>query len=233
MRMLFVGLLIVNAMIASWFYFQDKNNDQMILPMAEDLEQLVLLTEIKQKHAVTQGAVVDTSSADVEVSEASNAAVCYTMGPFKDEITLEQARTQLQEHGLNVDVRKREESQSHRYWVYLPVMSSRARATEVSRQLARAKVSDYFIVNSGEKKNAISLGYFKEKPRAENRLSWLNKRKFKAKMEVIFRLINVYWLDYSFVESSEINDELAQKYLVDGITRLDRSCDSVNKNKNK
>jgi len=226
MRVLFLFLLIVNGLMGGWFYLQPVKNDLAIKPVAENINSLVLLNEVgaqKESDKSTETAAPAKVKAGLSEKKES-AGLCFTLGPFKDEIILKQARKQLAEQVQNINVRKREESQRHRYWVYLPALSSRGRAIEQSKQLAQIKINDYYIVHNGEKKNAISLGHFREKKHADHRIKQLKKQGFDAEMEVIFRRIDVFWLDYSVKENNALNDGLISNYLIDGVTRLDRSC---------
>jgi len=227
MRVFVLFLFIINLLIGAWIYMQPVKTNLPSMSMPGDLESLVLLSEANVQQEEDQSAVI---SEHVKTEENKDVAVkvvmmCFTLGPFKDEVLLMQARERLSEQAVNMNVRKREESERHRYWVYLPAMSSRARAREKSKRLAQAKIKDYYIVHSGDKKNAISLGHFKEKKHADHRISRLKRHGFDTKMEVIFRQLDVFWLDYGLEESMEEADELIAEYLVDGVTRLDRSCD--------
>lgn len=231
MRVFFLFLLIINVLIGIWFYTQPVKNHLAIKPLPENLQRIEMLHEDSVKPQAKSTAsiakqVVVEASADTISADSTNKSgmVCSTLGPFKDEAILKQAQKQLHGQVLNISVRKREENQRHRYWVYMPVMASRAIAIEASKRLAQAKIGDYYRVRSGEKKNAISLGHYREKSHAERRVSNLKKAGFDTEVEVIFRKIDVFWLDYSIDESKDFDAEAVNEYLVDGVTRLDRNC---------
>jgi len=223
MKVFFLFLFIINILIALWFYSQPVKNNTLARPLPDNLDSLILLSEENAQHEAAKPiAAVDVGVKTMSTDKAD--IQCYTLGPFKDEIRLKQASKHLAEQVLSIDVRKREESQRHRYWVYLPVMPSRVSAIEKSKQLAQAKISDYYIVRSGDKKNAISLGHYKEKQHADRRVSRLKKQGFGTEMEVIFRQINIFWIDYSIDDSKALSREVISEYLVDGVTRLHRNC---------
>jgi SPOR domain len=226
MRVFFLFLLILNGLIGGWFYLQPVKNNLAVEPMDDNINALVLINEVNGQKKIKKALVAVKPVAIKEGVELDQQSVksCHTLGPFKDERILKQARKQLAEQVRDIDVRKREESQRHRYWVYLPTMSSRAKAIEQSKQLAKYKISDYYIVHSGDKRNAISLGHFKEKKHADHRVNQLKKHDLEAEMEVIFRHLDVFWLDYSTVKNNASNDEMVSEFMVDGVTRLDRSC---------
>jgi hypothetical protein len=227
MRVFFLFLFIINLLIAFWFYSQPAINNSPPRPMPDDLDRLILLGEGNTRHVAAAAPLTAAKEKPVKVREVNAPTVqCYTLGPFKDEIKLQQASAQLAGQVLNINVRKREESQRHRYWVYLPVMPSRASAIDKSKKLAQARISDYYIVRSGAKKNAISMGHYKEKQHADRRVSRLKKQGFAIEMEVIFRQINIFWLDYSIDGSKRLSGG-GGEYLPDGVTRLYRSCNNT------
>ena len=223
MRVFVIFLLIINILIGAWFYMQPVKDNLPSRSMPERLKSLTLLSEVSVQYEAGQSIVASGRVAEEEksVDKLDEPIMrCFTLGPFKDEMALKQASEQLAEWALDMNVRKREESERHRYWVYLPAMSSRAKAINKSKRLGKAKIKDYYIVHSGDKKNAISLGHFKEKKHADHRVSRLKRHGFDTKMEVIFRKFDVFWLDYGI----EGGGKLSAEYLIDGVTRLDRSC---------
>ena len=150
---------------------------------------------------------------------------CYTLGPFSEEAALQDLKKHLSEQVDDLKVRRREEREAHRYWVYLPPLQNRQQAIATSKALARQKVKDYYIVRSGENNNAISLGHFREKVHADRRLKKLGKLGFDVDMKVIYRQYSLFWLDYSVASAEYAPDALIEPYLVNGAARLDRECE--------
>ena len=227
MRVFFLFLLIINALIGAWIYLQPVKNHSTVKSMSSKINLLVLLSEAgvpkkTQELIATADPVKSVEKLNIDNKHSS---MCYTLGPFKDESMLKQARKLLAEQVQNINVRKREESQQHRYWVYLPVMPSRTQAIKQSMLLAQNEISDYYIVGGGKKKNAISLGHFKEKKHADHRIIQLKKKGFDTEMEVIFRRFDVFWLDFSVKPNNTLSDDVISGYQADRVTLLDRSCD--------
>ncbi len=62
------------------------------------------------------------------------------------------------------------------YWVYIPPLPSRQEAEHKADQLKALQVPEYFIVQDGANRNAISLGIFSTEQAAKDRLEDLKKR---------------------------------------------------------
>lgn len=62
------------------------------------------------------------------------------------------------------------------YWVYIPPLASRQEAEHKAEQLKALQVPEYFIVQDGASRNAISLGIFSSEQAAKDRLEDLKKR---------------------------------------------------------
>ena len=227
MRVLFLFLFIINILLGVWFYVQPSKIDSSENARSSGLKPLILLSE-KEFNGPEENSIVEPAT--VKLSQTSEASpkmehMCYTLGPFKEELLLEQARNQLPIEAFDLHVRKRQESQHHRYWVYLSAFSSRAKALQKSKVLVKAGINDYYILHNGKNKNTISLGHFKEKKHASARVKKVRNRGFDAKLDAIFRQVNVYWLDYSTKEADDLSEGSIKDYLIDGVTRINRDCD--------
>ena len=226
MRIFFVFLLLLNVLYAAWNFLYPVKIATQVKPLPEDLKTLQLLSEI-DKPAPDEFPVSEPESVKIDSEPESKPVLppsCYTLGPFKDENIMQQVKGALAETTLELSMRKREESERHRYWVHIPSLGSRADARAMSKRLGKEKIKDFYIVRSGDNKNSISLGHFREKKHAERRLSNLKKRGFEANLEVIYRQYNLYWLDYSIGPEQAENDDFIEKFLIDGVSRLDRDC---------
>ena len=231
MRIFFLFLLILNILFAGWLYTQPDKPPATIRPLPEGLATVELLKSPADSVDPAIAGDVD-GPADEQAGPAEDSPQapqeknlqCYTLGPFSEEAALQDLKARLSEQVDNLQVRRREEREPHRYWVYLPPQHSREQAIAMSKALARKKVKDYYIIRSGEKNNAVSLGHFREKMHADRRVSRLRKMDFDVQVEVIYRQYSLFWLDYSIDGSQQLADELIAPYLTDGAARLDRAC---------
>lgn len=85
------------------------------------------------------------------------------------------------------------------YWVLLPPYRSRDKATEAASILKQHRIRDFFIVRSGEQENAVSLGVFSTRERANNRLQQIVALKARLRRPEITlkkRKVERFWLGF-------------------------------------
>ncbi|RDH85181.1 MAG: hypothetical protein DIZ80_02565 [endosymbiont of Galathealinum brachiosum] len=238
MRILLVFIVILNLLYAGWQYLSPVGVGGVILPMAEGLKVLELLDEgdVDEVKSIEESlqSVKDEKTditADLQLDEnieqiKSEQVSCFTLGPFKDKSIMQQLRESIAEYVTDVSVRKRQESEKHRYWVYVPAMPDRKQAKLMAKKLRQKKINDFYIVLSGEAKNSISLGHFREPKHANRRMKKVADLGFKAEINVIYREYDIYWLDYQVKGKEEGGEFSVDEYISDGVSQLMRECDS-------
>jgi len=247
MRLLLIFLIILNLLYAGWQYLKPVHDDGAIPPLADNLKTLELLHELRAVEdtlqareaevltktaevaaetiaEVTEEQLVADIAIDSALNESANALRCYTLGPFKDQNIMQQVRESLSEHVSDVKVRKRQESEKHRYWVYIPAQSSREQAKALAKQLRASKIKDFYIVLSGDTKNGISLGHFREQSHANRRMKRVSEMGFEVGINVIYRDYDVYWLDYQLVSNQGSTEFTVGEYVSEGVSALSREC---------
>ena len=234
MRLLLIVLITLNLLYAGWEYLSPVATGNTPPPLAENLNKLELLHEIRLDHRADLSSqprleeedsveVQDENSEDVLSSEPDGIA-CYTLGPFKDKNIMQQLRDSLAEHVVNIAVRKRQQLEKHRYWVYMPALPNRKQAKKMATKLRESGVNDFYIVLSGSKKNSISLGHFREPNHANRRVKTVVGQGFDAEIEVIYREYDIYWLDYEINKAESSVEFSMDEYITEGVSRLDREC---------
>jgi len=120
---------------------------------------------------------------------------CFTLGPFVKTTVASRSIDAL--NALGVDVKRREVSRRtpKGYWVYLPASKSYQAAKRKVKALQQKGLKDLFIMGKGSRKNAISLGLFKQKNAANERFQQVKKLGLKAVLEVQHRVSKQVWLD--------------------------------------
>jgi len=229
MRILLVFIIILNLLYAGWEILNPVKNRVSISPMPANLKRLELLNENKiellKAVAVSSHGVKGASE---EGSELGNSAskTCYTLGPFKDESIMQQLRESIAEYVTELSVRKRQQSIKHRYWVFVPKLADKKQAKLMGKKLRQKQVSDFYIVLSGDEKNSISLGHFREPAHANRRMKKIIGLGFNAKIKVIYREYDIYWLDYQVDLRGAQAAFSADEYVSDGVSQLERDCTS-------
>ena len=225
MRLLFLFVLVLNFAYVAWELSQpEKALDE---PMADrNAPRIVLLSEIGQDSVAE---VVDESEPVSESDQAikDSAAVkrsCFTLGPFRDLEKLRALTRGIKEYVVDASFRSHDEKEQAMFWVYLKPAENYEKAKVLADRLKSKKVKDYFIVKSGPKLNAISLGHFREKNRAYDHAANMGKLDFSPEVEALFKDYTIYWLDYEVALGEIIPEAIFDKHLTGKINRLVRDC---------
>lgn len=161
--------------------------------------------------------------------EAQN-ETCFTLGPFRNLEALRGLTRDIKEYVISADFRGLEEKQQALYWVYIAPKQSREKAIETGRRLKAKKINDFFIIQSGDKQNGLSLGRFKNKSGAYGLAKKVEKLGFAVTVEPIFKTATIYWLDYQQVSGAKIPESIFEKYTRaaarDKVSHLSRQCES-------
>lgn len=239
MRILLVFVIILNLLYAGWEFLNPAANSNYIPPLADNLKTLELLHEPVAEAPVSEVSVLAENNVSNEESpdqvempasnyESSKPMIdepsCYTLGPFKDKNIMQQLRETIAEYVTDMSVRKRQESEKHRYWVYVPALPDRKQAKLVAKQLRQKNVNDFYIVLSGKSKNSISLGHYREQKHANLRMKRVIDLGLKAEIDVIYRDYDIYWLDYKVDEVSGEAGFSVDEYISEGVSQLARDC---------
>lgn len=158
-------------------------------------------------------------------SPSAPPALCYSLGPFTEKAKASQMLASLKHLGVVAKVRRLQQTQVTGYWVYLAPYPSAATAAAVARKLDAKGQHDFYVVPSGPKRNAISLGLFIERRGAEKRLAQVREMGYKPKLQVRTSVSELYWLDYR-VHGETISPSLWAHAGLNGgaLQRLRREC---------
>ena len=222
MRWLFLFVLVLNFAYVGWELSQPEEVEVSIVK--NDVPGIILLSELGQESVAVpvseQETVVGEDSK--EVTKVSGG--CYTLGPFRDLEKLRSITRAIKTYVVDASYRSHQEKEQAMFWVYLKSVATYSEARALGKRLKAAKVKDYFIIKSGEKKNGVSLGHFREKDRAYNHQAHIKNLGFKAEVEAIFKDYTIYWLDYEVVAGKNIPKNVFDKHLTGKINRLLRDC---------
>lgn len=216
MRLLAVALLALNAVAFGWQVYRVE--PEPAPPRLQDpgVASLTLLAEVE---APPPGLTSESDAEAVSSPESSEPVddtpaagepewLCFTLGPFLEPERAATLAEQIRERGLPASERPLEQREVSSYWVYLAPQPSRAEALSVARQLAQRGVKDYYVVTSGESRNAVSLGLFSEQARAERRARDIRKLGFSPELEVRYRTKTLIWVDYDEIRGEPLPPEL-------------------------
>jgi hypothetical protein len=120
-----------------------------------------------------------------EQSAETGAPICYQSEILDDRDEANNLQRKLSKAGIGESSHKVVQTKRVNYWVMLKPYSARAKAEEAADMLKKRKVKDFFIVRSGEYENAVSLGVFSSRERAEQRYKSITGLKLRLRKPVI------------------------------------------------
>lgn len=227
--MLFIGWQV---------WFESERNELPLYGGIEVMnEGLQLLSELDEKErpaqrkiVVVEDKAVETTVAPVELIEVEESrehirqemvattevAQCYQSSPLANLDDAKALQHTLVELGIKGSQRETVQIQKVNYWVMLKAYKTRAKADEAADILRKNRVTDFFIVRSGRYENAVSLGVYSTRERAEQRYKEISGRKLRLRKPVIEALeLPAKRLIISF--------KLEQGVVSDGLTALQDS----------
>jgi len=203
-------LLLVNLGLFVWHYQPHADNRRHLA--SDQLTRLVLLKEYEQQ---LQSAADD-----------SGIPRCFSLGPFTRKQSFVEAKESMERQGIEVFTRVSSERVRNGYWVMLPASKTSNQAKVQIQKLKESGLKDYFLVATGEMKNAISLGVFSKPKLAKRRRDEVEKQGFKATIKKITLPKRVYWLEWPRQSWNQPAKELLDKLLkqFEGIGQTERKC---------
>ena len=127
----------------------------------------------------------------------SAAAACFTLGPFTKVRLADRAIAAANALSVKTVLRKASQRTPKGYWVYLAPSKSYKAAKRKVAELQKKGLKDLFIMGKGNRKHAISLGLFKNKKVAEERLKQVKGMGLKGVFETQYQVSEQLWLDMS------------------------------------
>ena len=191
LRLFFVLLMALNIAVGAWLLLGQPYARGGV-PSDPGVAELRLLSELP---APAVAGAPNLPLSPPATAERGTATTCLTLGPFSSPQALRSARAALQSQVIRTRSRQESVAQPTGWWVYLPSLGSRAQALAVAQRLTEHHIVDYFVVNTGDQPNAISLGLFKDPSNARSRRDQVAAAGFPALMQERSEDVPEYWLD--------------------------------------
>lgn len=213
MKWIIYALLLANLGFGLWHYRSQALSEETASTGDDDNLRLVLVKEYLAQQ--------DKPPA---TGKTQTAASCYTLGPFKSAKDVDAVRSQLKQAGLTTKRRTLKDTSRKGFWVYLPPTKTRGQARAEIKELKAKGVTDYFLVVSGDRTNAVSLGVFAQSDTAKRRIEDIKAMGFKPQIDQVDLPRREYWLDWPVEQSlpPDLLDKINKKY--DGIGQTTRNC---------
>lgn len=174
MRFLFLLFLLANVAFGGWLYLRDgRSRDAQLVNLQMNADQVRLVAP------AATGAPTATAPASPAPTPAKTVTgACLEWAGFTGA-ELARAETVLASLELGSRLTQREASEASTWWVYVPPLKGKA---EIERQIADIKahgITEYFVVQDGQWKNAISLGIFRSEEAATAFLATVREKGLK------------------------------------------------------
>nr|WP_246387165.1 SPOR domain-containing protein [Litorivivens lipolytica] len=227
MRWAFVLLVLANLLYAGWNW-QQQRAESLVEARQEQaaVPSLVLVDEMSAPPPVL---VVDSGQAQTEDQKAAEpdtlAQQCWFVGEFADKARADRSVSVIQGMQLEARLDARDVPDEPDYWVHVGPFDSRERAVSVLQQLRGRKI-DSFLIDEGELKNAISLGFFSQKRSAQRLMERYRNLEYSLRVHEVPRFLTHYDL-YAFgrVDGEDIRLALQDRGLTAKPVKRDKkSC---------
>ena len=140
-------------------------------------------------------AEADAGVQTVALAAPAPAPRCVSIGPFLDLAETAEAAARLREKGYAPRQRLAESPVWMGHWVYLAAFPTRAQAVAAVDKLRTQGVQDLHIEAGGADENAVSLGLFGDRERAEAQAGAIRNLGYAPQIGDKFRLASVYWVE--------------------------------------
>ncbi len=221
MKWLIYILLLVNLGMFVWHYQSSspghiKQSQQVALP------KLVLLREVLPDSRSRKRFPISTLE-DLKTKH------CYRLGPFAGKKPVSKALALLNSRGIMAKQSSYKDKNKDGFWVFIPPQSSRKKANVIISEFKAMGEKHFFLVASGEFKNAISLGLFSLRKHANSRLDEMKNLGFNPAMRNVNLPKSLFWLDWERDPEHHISREvfvtLRERYK--DIGQVEVLCDTL------
>jgi len=166
----------------------------------------------------------ETMPEDEPQEQAPAPPQCIALGPFMKKRNTKATITDLNAMGLASKIRRANQTQNQRFWVYLPAYPSRQEAIDEAEKLASQDISDYFIISDGRRDNAISLGIYNTKLDANQRTKEIRTLGYNPKVDAFHGKVSIFWIDVRTNKTVDWHGYLDEHFPKGNIKVLQRSC---------
>jgi hypothetical protein len=125
-------------------------------------------------------------------------ATCYRLAGFESPEAVAGAVRALAQGGAEIRGQGEVAGETKRYWVMLSPTATAAKAEPTLERLRRAGIRDFYLIRSGDNKNAISLGVYSSEDSAKRRLRQIRDLNLNARVEEIRLPAKRWWLEFGW-----------------------------------
>jgi hypothetical protein len=223
MRIFIFLLVLANLLYLGINYFTaGRLNNIEPLPrlMEQGENSLTLLSERELPRSEDQPVTLIAMVSDREEESSKQLVDCVKIVGDWDQEGVALVKQQLNSRQIVVNAEGKERRKKVNYWVIIPPFANKQEAITAKRQLQTEKIMDTFIIKSGSRENALSLGLYSKEEGATRRAEFVNNKRLgiaRADIEELTLYVDRYWIK---VVSEDGNETLITETIGDGIIDL-------------
>lgn len=168
MRLVPIALLVANLLVAASLLMEDRSDSAQSEPPRRQIHPETIRIVGADRDALA----APTAKTTEEVREPLE---CATWGSFTESQAAE-AETRLAPLELGTRLSRSDTPGASSYLVIIPPIARRADLNLRVDELKRIGVTDQFVINDGESRNGISLGFFRSEEAANRHLGYLKAK---------------------------------------------------------
>ena len=138
----------------------------------------------------------------------SERTMCFSYGPFPDNKQAGDLKDWFEQREVLVKQRVEKEQKKRLFWIYLSPLESRENAIAAIEDLKNKGIKDYRLIDTGDLRNAISLGLFSTQAIVNKRLNDLKNKGYKPIVVPYHDAKVIYWIDVTLVNQKELLNEM-------------------------
>ncbi len=152
------------------------------------------------------------SANGISQESESEEALCFSYGPFPANEQAKNLRQWFEDKNIWVNQRTENEQSRQLFWIYLASRESRESAIAAIEELKNKGIKDYRLINSGDLRNAISLGLFSTQAVVNKRLNELKSKGYQPIVVPYHNAKVIYWVDVKLLDQQNLLNELFTEY---------------------
>jgi hypothetical protein len=138
--------------------------------------------------------------------------MCFSYGPFTDNRQTEDLMTWFQQQSVAVQQRLETEKDNQLFWIYLKPQASRDSAIQAIEDLKSKGITDYRLIETGDLRNAISLGLFSTQASVNRRLNELKNKGYQPVVVPYRDAKAIYWIDVKLTDQQDVLTRMFTEY---------------------
>jgi hypothetical protein len=138
--------------------------------------------------------------------------MCFSYGPFTDSRQTEDLMTWFQQQRVAAQQRLETEKDNQLFWIYLKPQASRDSAIQAIEDLKSKGITDYRLIETGDLRNAISLGLFSTQASVNRRLNELKNKGYQPVVVPYRDAKAIYWIDVKLTDQQDVLTRMFTEY---------------------